>query len=117
MRVDIRNQHLQLDQGMQSSIERRLRFLLGRFGERISRVTVYLSDLNGPHGGLGKHCRIVVRLVRSGQIVVEDTDTDLGAVVERTADRVGKTVRRELERRRDRMAPLAPECQDLEQGG
>ena len=99
MRLEIRSQDLEIGQGLRGSIERRLRFVLGRFGTRIARVTVYLTDLNGPRGGMDKRCRIVVRLVRAGQVFVEDTDTDLGAVVDRATDRVGQAVRRELERR------------------
>jgi len=99
MQLEIRSQDLEIDQEFRGSIERRLRFVLGRFGTHIGRVTVHLADLNGPRGGRDKRCRIVVRLVRTGQVFVEDTDTDLGAVVDRATDRVGQSVRRELERR------------------
>ena len=102
MRLEIRSQDLEIDPGLRGYIERRLRFVLGRFSIRIARVTVYLADVNGPRGGMDKRCRIVVRLVRAGQVFVEDTDTDVGAVVDRATDRVGQSVRRELERRRER---------------
>jgi len=107
MWLDIRSQDLDIGQGLRGHIERRLRFALGRFGPRVSRVTVYLADLNGPRGGIDKRCRIVVRLQRSGQVFVEDTDTDLEAVVDRAADRVGQSVSRHLERRRERRGHLA----------
>jgi len=102
MQLEIRSQGLEIDQGLRGSIERRFRFVLGRFGTRIGRVMVYLADVNGPRGGLDKRCRIVVRLLRAGQVFVEDTDSDLGAVVDRATDRLGLSVRRELERRRER---------------
>ena len=107
MRLAIRSQDLDIGQRLRGSIERRLRFVLGRFGTRIGSVTVHLADLNGPRGGLDKRCRIVVRLVRAGQVFVEDTDADLGAVVDRATDRVGQAVRRELERRHNWRARLA----------
>ena len=107
MRLEIRSQSLDIGQGFRGYIERRLRFALGRFGPRIGGVTVSLADLNGPRGGLDKRCRIMVRLVRFGQVVVEDTDSDLGAAVNWAADRVEQSVRRELERRRNRGSRLA----------
>jgi len=102
MQLEISSQGLEIDQELRGSIERRFRFVLGRFGTRIGRVMVYLADVNGPRGGLDKRCRIVVRLLRAGQVFVEDTDSDLGAVVDRATDRLGLSVRRELERRRER---------------
>ena len=104
MRLEIRSHDLEIDQELRGSIERRLRYVLGRFCIRITRVTVFLADLNGPRGGMDKRCRIVVRLVRAGQVFVEDTDADLGVVVDRATDRVGQSVRRELERQRERGA-------------
>ena len=41
-------------------IERRLRFALDRFGDRIARVFVFLHDRNGPRGGIDKICRVLV---------------------------------------------------------
>jgi putative sigma-54 modulation protein len=107
MRLEIRSRDVEIGQELRGSIERRLRFLLGRFGTRVGRVTVYLAELDGPRGGIDKRCRIVVRLVHSGQILVEYADTDLGAALERAADRVGQSVGRELERRRERGDELA----------
>ena len=102
MQLDIRSQGLDISQGLRGQIERRLRFVLGRFVNRVSRVTVHLADLNGPRGGIDKRCRVVVRLLRSGQVFVEDVDADLEAVVDRATDRVRQSVRRVLERRRER---------------
>ena len=104
MRLEIRSHDLEFDQELRDSIESRIQFVLGRFCNRITRVTVFLSDLNGPRGGIDKRCRIVVRLVPAGQVFVEDTDADLGVVVDRAMDRVGQSVRRELERQRERGA-------------
>jgi hypothetical protein len=74
-------------------------FALGRFSPRIRRVAVYLVDLNGPKGGVDKRCRLVARLLRSRVVTVEDRDGELTALIDRAADRLGRCVRRELERR------------------
>lgn len=107
MRLEIRSQNLAIDPALQDHIERRLRFVLGRFSPRIDRVTVHLADMNGPRGGVEKRCRIVALLGRAGRVVVEDTSPELTAAVHAAADRLGQSVRRQLDRRRDHGSGMA----------
>ena len=81
--------------------ERRLQFALGRFGPRVQRVMVYLEDTNGPRGGIDKRCRMVARLTPFREVVVEGACSELESLIGRTADRLGHSVRRELDRHRD----------------
>jgi putative sigma-54 modulation protein len=101
MRLQMYSQNLAISQELRGSVERRLRFVLGRFASRISRVTVQLAELIGPGGVTGKRCRILVRLLKSGRFSVEDTDPDLEAVVNRAMERVSQSVRRALERQHE----------------
>jgi ribosome-associated translation inhibitor RaiA len=107
MRLQIRRRNLEVSPELRGSIERRLRFVLGRFGSRIGHVTVYLAECKSAHGTMGKRCRIVVRLLRSDEVSIDDTDEDLGAVVNRAMERVGPSVRRKLERQREEAGPWA----------
>ena len=100
MQLRIRGVNYGLDDGLKDHIERRLRFALGRFAARIHRLTVRLTDVNGPRGGLDKHCRIAVALVPRGMVMVEGAGDDPFALVAGAAKRAGRAVRRELERRR-----------------
>ena len=100
MKLSISGKNLKLDDAMKEYIERRVYFALSRFSPRISRVSVMAEDINGPRGGIDKRCRIVVKLERSGELTVEATDADMSAAVSAVADRVGRAVQRELERRR-----------------
>lgn len=86
---------------LRDHIERRLTYALSRFGSRVNRVTVYLADRNGPKGGIDKSCRIVVRLRGLGETVSVVDDTDWTVAVDRAATRIGHSVSRELERKRD----------------
>lgn len=52
MHLEIRAGNVELADAMRLHLERRLRFTLGRFDDRIRKVTVRLKDLNGPKGGL-----------------------------------------------------------------
>jgi hypothetical protein len=102
MRLEIRNQGLELPAEARRAFERRLRFLLGRFGTRIGRVTVYLVDLGGTLGELKIGCRIVVRLAPFGQVRIEVAAVDLDTAVDWAARRLGPALQREFMRWRDR---------------
>jgi len=85
---------------------RRFAFALGRFGTHVRSLTVRLRDVNGPRGGQDKHCRVSLQLSGSRrQIVVEDIDTNPGAVIDRTADRAARAVSRAVDALHDWQSP------------
>ena len=100
MQLEIRGVQYKMEDSLREYIERRLGFALGRFADRIGRVTAYLSDINGPRGGIDKRCRISVNLIPRGAVMIEDCDHDPFTLAARGAKRVGRSVRRALERRR-----------------
>ena len=81
-------------------VERRLRFALSRFGSKVRRISVVLTDENGPRGGVDKVCRIVVQVHRSRDVIVTDQDVDVHACIARATERVGRAVARSIERAR-----------------
>ncbi len=103
MQFDIRRQGIELDDEAKHRLQRRLDFALGRIGQHIMRVWVLLVDENGPRGGVGKRCRILVRLQQLPDILVEDRDAELHVLIDRTVNRAGLAVRRELSKRLQRM--------------
>lgn len=105
MQVNVRARKIEVDETLRAHVDRRLRFALGRFGERIARVTVRFEDANGARGGVDKQCEINVTLRPSGTVLIKDIDADLRAVVDRAADRAARAVDRELQRRRDTGRP------------
>ena len=98
MKIDIRARDIDLSASLREHIERRLFFALGRFGTRITVVTVTLEDLNGPRGGVDKQCRMVAAVTSVGHLRVEVRDTDTITAVDCAADRLGRTVAREIDR-------------------
>jgi ribosome hibernation promoting factor len=106
MRLELRSRDVQLGKPLRDSVERRLRFVLGRFASRISRVTVYLWAQGTQHRDAATGCRIVVRLSRKSKVRIEDTGKDLDTVANRAVDRAGESVRRELERLREHLGRL-----------
>ena len=101
MRLEIRGQRIELSDAIRDHVARRLHYALGRFEGRVTGATARLADLNGPRGGVDKRCRIIVAMRAQEPILVEDTDTDVYAAVDRASERAGRAVWRQLERRRE----------------
>lgn len=101
MRIDISHRHCKVSEVLRAYIARRLQFALSRGEPRITRVGVFLTDLNGPHGGPDKQCRMVANLRHGRTVVVTDIDRDLRVAIDQTASRLGRSVMRELARRRE----------------
>ena len=107
MRFEIRRRGVKATEELRIHVKERLRLSLGRFARHIGLVRMYLRDVNGPRGGPGKKCRIVVELPPRGRVVVAGADTDISAAITGTAARAGFAVKRHVKRRREsrRAAP------------
>jgi len=86
------------------TISRKLGRRLGKFASAIERITVRLSDANGPKGGRDQVCQIKIVLSGLPSIVVEERASAFGRAVDAAIDSAGVAVRRSVQRRR--MKPL-----------
>lgn len=96
MKIDIRTRGFALTDAIRDHVERRLRFALARADAYVRQVTVHLADIEGSRGGIEKRCRVRVRLKPGVDLLVEDTEAELYAAVDRAADRVGRSVVRRV---------------------
>ena len=103
MQINIQSRSFSLTDALREHIKRRLGFALSTRDEHIQRVMVRLSDINGPRGGNDKQCHIQVLLSHLPDVIIEDTEADMYAAIDRAADRAGRTVGRRLSRQRDQM--------------
>ena len=101
MRLTVRPKKFTPSDSLRECVDLRLRFALSRFQDSIREVVVVLDDVNGPKGGVDKRCQVVVRLTPRGRVAIEQNDVDFEIAVAAAAERAGRTVGRELERRRD----------------
>ncbi|MEJ2180804.1 MAG: HPF/RaiA family ribosome-associated protein [Gammaproteobacteria bacterium] len=108
MQIEIQARHFPLTQAMRSHVNRRLGFALSTRYEHIQRILVRLSDVNGPRGGHDKCCHIQVILPQLTDVIVEDTESNLYAAIDRAADRASRTVARKLARQRDKTLRTGP---------
>ena len=101
MKLEMRGRETDWTEQVRRHAERRLRYALSRFSRTIGLVSVRILDAHDARGGVEKTCRIVVSLLPNGRIVVEETDGDVLAALERAADRAGRAVGCKLSRERD----------------
>ena len=103
MDTDIRILSTDLTEALQSYIQRRLQFSLGRFGERVGRVRVRITDFNGPRGGVDKSCHVSAELLPSRKTLLQQAvDANLYAAIGRATEGIGQSFARALGRSRER---------------
>lgn len=100
MRITIQSQGFVMTAALRSYVEQRLNAALGWTGGRLRKLGVFLSDINGPRGGIDKRCKIQVHLTSGKAVVIEDTEADLYVAIDRAAERADRAVVRRVERSR-----------------
>ncbi len=96
--VALRASGVEVDDALRAYIHVRCGFKLGKFAERIERVSVRLEDVNGPKGGASRRCAVKVVLTRHESVVVEVVDVDHRAAFDHAIDSAERAVRRSLDR-------------------
>jgi putative sigma-54 modulation protein len=105
MNVQIRQRHVEITGLLRAHVERRLGFALGRFGDKIGRVIVRVSDTTERRDAAERRqpaerrCQIDVGMRRS--LRVEGAGVDLFTAVDGAAERASRSVARFLERERE----------------
>lgn len=78
------------------SLERFVKDSLGtverRFGDMLTRVEVFLSDINGPKGGVNKQCKMEARPRGQDPVLAEGLAEDAYDAVSQTAKRLEKVL-------------------------
>jgi hypothetical protein len=93
-----------LDEEDRVLIREKLGAKLGKFAASIERVTVRMTDANGPRGGVDRVCNVKVVLSGLPSVVVERRDASPHVVIDLALRATERAVRRSVGRRR--MKPL-----------
>jgi ribosome-associated translation inhibitor RaiA len=87
-----------LAQAMRAYLERRLRWTLGRYVGRVSRVTIRVLDEERTAAGEGIGCRISAELLPSGRLIEHEAGAGCPfSAIDAVMDRLGRSVRRQVE--------------------
>lgn len=108
MQIAIQARGFELSPGLRNHTVQRLQFALGWAHHRLGRISVRLSDENGPRGGEDKRCSIRVGLDGAPDVVIEDIEADLYVAIDRAADRASRALARQLERKREHRHAALP---------
>lgn len=100
MKIQIIEKSVSLTEAQREIVYSRLVHALDRFDDKVRGLTVTLSDINGPRGGVDKLCRLRMLLNENGEIVLSENSESVEAAVSCIADRAANTVQRLVERRR-----------------
>ena len=93
-----------LDDDAQAYVRRKLGMKLGKFATSIERISVRVTDMNGPRGGVDQLCNVKVVLSGLPSVVVERRHAALHAAIDDALRATERAVRRSVGRRR--MKPL-----------
>jgi ribosomal subunit interface protein len=106
MKIRLTASNVALTDRLRVHVRRRVALALGRFGERIDKVSVRFTGTEGGRGPSQKLCRIEVEL-RPRPVSVEDADADPFAAADGATDRLSRSVARALEREEDQTRILS----------
>lgn len=96
MKIGIQSRGFSLTGAIAGHVRKRLSFLLGRGINRLRRIDVTVSDLNGPRGGVDKRCLVKVSIDGLRPVIIEDVQPDLYLAIDRAAGRASRTVLRRI---------------------
>jgi ribosome-associated translation inhibitor RaiA len=77
---------------------------LGKFARSIERISVRVTDMNGPRGGVDQLCNVKVVLSGLPSVVIERRHAVLHAAIDDALRAMERAVQRSVHRRR--MKPL-----------
>lgn len=106
MQTIIQSKGFELTQALQDYTHKRLSYAVSFASEYIQRITVRLSDINGPRGGEDKRCKLVLKMQGMPSVVIEDTESNLYAAIDRAVERAGRTLARALKRKHMYQMPV-----------
>jgi ribosomal subunit interface protein len=103
MKVLLRGVHLDLTDALRDYVEEHLVSHLGRYIEdEATELDIALVDINGPKGGVDQECRVTVRMPGLAAVHVTETAETLFQAIDGVRDRLENTLKRTLEKRRER---------------
>lgn len=96
--LSIRTSGLDVGDEMRDRTRSKMGAKLGKFAERIERLTVRFEDINGPRGGVDTVCRVKVVLSGLDAVVFETRADDAPSAMQKAAAGIERAVRRTLGR-------------------
>lgn len=94
------DRNIPADDQVHGQVEQAVTGALGRFGERITRVEVHLSDVNGHKGGRDIRCLMEARLAGFPPVAVDEQAETIQAAVHGASGKLARVLDTRVERTR-----------------
>ncbi len=98
MRVLINDKQNLLSELAIQQTEAKVAAAFSKFGFRISRIEIFLRDINGPRGGADMECRVVAKIKKMGEVVVTVCDQSLTRSISHAITRTERSVARRIQK-------------------
>ncbi len=96
--IDVQARNFTLTDAIETHTREKLEHMTNNFGDRILKITVHMSDDNGPKGGIDKHCHIHVDMKKLPTVVIEDSEDNLYTAIDNACHRAERAVRKTIEK-------------------
>lgn len=103
MQIEIQARRVPLSRKVRNYFKSQVQIAMGRYDERITKVSLWLSDINGPKGGSDKNCRMKITMAGKPDVVIVETRENLHLAINLAIARAGKAVMRKIDRQRSRI--------------
>lgn len=90
--------HIDAGPELRSSVEATVSGTLGRFGERLTRVEVHLTDVNAQKGGRDIRCVMEARAAGFKPVMVDELARDVDMAVRGAASKLERALETRFER-------------------
>ena len=105
MVIEVRVRGFSASRFLQTFATRKVREALLSSSDKINRVVVRITDVNGPKGGVDKRCQLVAHGPGLRHLTVQSADDDPFAAVAKAVKRCVRSLRRRTERQTPRVSP------------
>lgn len=84
--------HIEADPDLRKAVEATVAGALGRFGERLTRVEVHLTDVNANKGGRDIRCVMEARAAGLQPVMVDELANDVDSAVREAAGKLERAL-------------------------
>lgn len=81
MDIIIENRNLELAETVKNQVRSRSKNMFSHAQHLVTRLSMYLADVNGPKGGKDKQCKVVVKCKNIPPIIVSERQSSLNKAI------------------------------------
>lgn len=100
MQIEFESVNLEITSALKQYIEDKLGKVEKRWGDRITRLRVFMNDTNSTKGGIDKQCTMEARLAGIDPVVAETTASEAYEAVDLNVDKLIRALEHATKSRR-----------------